>query len=117
MELIHEALAKFKYFGIPKGMELSFQESRNWLFGCPFSCALGRGESAMLDAQERGCDHYPGSPLPASVWKVVLASALAKLIPEKRLPYPWELLEVVASHVNTSRRYQSPLPPCSTGPL
>ena len=46
------------------------------------------GERAVLDAQDTGCGHHLGSPPPAFVCRVVPASALAELIPEKRVIYP-----------------------------
>jgi len=68
----------FKTTYIYKGMELSFQESRNWLLDFHFFLLpRAGGESAMLDAQDMGCGHHPGSPPPALVCRLVPASALA----------------------------------------
>ena len=46
------------------------------------------GERAVLKVQNTGCGHHPGSPPPAFVCRVFPASALAELIPEKRVIYP-----------------------------
>ena len=61
----------------------------------------------MLDAQDTGCGHHPGSPPPAFVCRVVPASALAELIPEKRViylefpftrPYPMQKLRAIVEY-------------------
>jgi len=88
-------------------MGLSFQESRNWLLYFHFFLLpRAGGESAMLDAQDMGCGHHSGSAPPGSVCRLVLASALAQLIPEKRVPYPGVSLDAIVSYANTFERYQ-----------
>jgi len=58
----------------------------------------------VLDAEDTGCGHHPGSPPPALVCRVVPASALAELIPEKRVPYLWVSLDAIVSYANTFER-------------
>jgi hypothetical protein len=58
----------------------------------------------MLDAQDTGCGRYPGTPPPAFVCRVVPASALAELIPEKRVIHPFVSLDAIVSYANTFER-------------
>jgi hypothetical protein len=51
-------------------------------------CPWAGGERAVLDAQDTGCGHHPGCPPPAFISRVVAASALAELIPEKSVICP-----------------------------